>query len=119
MNQYEVPACIEDELPEIKDELNIIAPAGNVFKTLQCLSGYTRRMITLHNYSAVRKCFALAEKIYNHGNTMVKNAIENVFVYSFSSMFNRCEEKEIPVIHAMMPLSLYSIYVRQILKSGI
>jgi hypothetical protein len=119
MNQYEVPACIEDEFPEIRNELKMVAPSGNVFKTLQCLAGYTRRMIAVHNYRAVRKSFLLAEKIYNHGNTVVKNAIENVFVYSFSAMLNRCEEQEVPVIHAMMPLSLYSAYVRQMLKSGI
>jgi len=119
MNQYEVPACIEDELPEIGNELKTVAPSGNVFKILQCLAGYTRRMISMHNYGAVRRCFALAEKIYNHGNTIVRNAVENVFVYSFSSMLNRCEENEIPVVHAMMPVSLYSVYVRQVLKSGI
>jgi len=118
MNQYEVPACIADELPEIGNELKTV-PSSNVFKTLQCLAGYTRRMIAVHNYGAVRRSFTLAEKIYNHGNTVVRNAVENVFVYSFSAMLNRCEEKEVPAIHAMMPLSLYSVYVRQVLKSGI
>lgn len=119
MNQYEVPACMQDELPEISKELGTVAPSGNIFKALQCLAGYTRRMISLHHYDSVRKSFALAGKIYDHGNAVVKNAVENVFVYSFSSMMNRCEDRELKLVHAMIPLSLYSVYVKQILKSGI
>lgn len=119
MNQYEVPACMEDELPEIKEELSHVASSVNAFKALQCLADYTRKMVSLHNYSIVKKCFAVAEHIYDAGNAVVKNAVENVFVYSFSSIINRCEAQERTQLHAIMPLSLYSVYVRQILRSGI
>lgn len=119
MNQYEVPACIEDELPEIKDELKTVSPVVNVFKTLQCLTGYTRKMIAAHDFKTAKKCFSLAGKIYETGNAVVKNAVENVFVYAFPSMFCRCEETERNRLYALMPMSLYTAYIGQVIRSGI
>jgi len=119
MNIYEVPAVIEDELPAVKAELRQDCPAGNIHAAIQVLVKYTRNMIRLHNLPAVSKCMLLADKLYTRGNNLVKNAVENVYVYAFSGMRSSCEGKEWQLIQAKMPVSLYSIYVRQIYRSGI
>lgn len=119
INQFEVPAYLADELPEIKEELTGIAPQQNIIKTISCLAGYTKKKVKEHDLRLVRKCFMIAENMYSKGNNIVKDAIENIYVYSFSSIFNLCSREEKNKIQSLIPISLYSAYVQQILKSGI
>jgi hypothetical protein len=119
MNQYEIPAMLEDELPAIAPDLKENAIKGNVTNAIKVLTNYTRKLVSLHDLPAVVKCMQVADKIYEKGNNVVRNAVENVFVYSFSGLQCACNKLEWKVIQAKMPLSLYSAYVRQIYKSGI
>lgn len=119
MNQYEIPAMLEDELPAIAPSLKENAVTGNVTQAIKVLAHYTRSLLSLHDLPAVVKCLQVADKIYEKGNQVVRNAVENVFVYSFSGLQCACNKVEWKVIQARMPLSLYSAYVRQIYKSGI
>ncbi len=119
MNQYEIPAILEDELPAIATDLKEQAVTGNVTHAIKVLTAYTRRLLSLHDLPAVVKCMQVADKIYDKGNQVVRNAVENVFVYSFSGLQCACNRLEWKVIQAKMPVSLYSAYVRQIYKSGI
>jgi hypothetical protein len=118
MNNYEVSAIIGDEIPAIKDEITS-KTIGNANAVMLILSRYTKKMINLHDLPAIVKCMNVVDKIYNKGNTIVKNAVENVFIYSFSSIRTCCNKAEWSLIQAKMPMTLYSIYVRQIYKSGI
>ena len=72
-----------------------------------------------HDIQKVKKCFTIAEDIYAKGNAMVRDAIENVFVYSFSSLLNLCSKDEKKQVHGLMPLYLHTAYVQQVLKPGI
>ncbi|MFA6060333.1 MAG: hypothetical protein WC756_19185 [Taibaiella sp.] len=119
MNNYEVPAIMEDELPAIKEELKENGILGNVNAAMQVLVKYTKKMIYLHDLNAVAKCMRLADKIYDKGNAMVKNAVENVFVYSFSGLRTGCDQLEWKLVQAKMPMTLYSLYVKQIYRSGL
>ena len=119
LNQYEVPAYLADRIPAIVPDLKTISPTLNIFKTIQCLANYTREKVTQHDFKSVKKCFAIAEDVYMKGNSQVKNAIENIFVYSFSSLLNLGSNDEKRQLQAVMPLHLHTAYVQQILKSGI
>lgn len=119
MNNYEVPAMLEDALPDIKESLNERPVLGNVHAAMQVLAKYTRKMIYLHDLPAVATCMRVAAGIYDKGNALVKNAVENVFVYSFSGMRTACEKTEWNAIQARIPMTLYSLYVQQIYKSGL
>ncbi len=119
MNTYEVPAIMEDELPAIKEELKENCILGNVNTAMQILVRYTRKMMNLHDLPAVAQCMRLADKIYDKGNMMVKNAVENVFVYSFSGLRTCCDRWEWRTVQAKMPMTLYSLYVKQIYRSGL
>lgn len=119
MNQYEVPAYLIDNMPEIDEELKQITPLFNIINSIQCLTNFTRKKIIQHNLKDVKKCFAVVENIYSNGNILVKDAIENIFIYSFTSLLNAGNKEEVIQIQAMMPLCLHSAYIRQIYKSGI
>ena len=67
----------------------------------------------------VKKCFAITENIYSKGNKVVRDAIENVYVYSFSSLLSVCKREERIKIQSLMPLGLHTAYVQQVLNSGL
>lgn len=118
LNQYEVPALLADELPEIKESLRTHIIIGDVLNTIQILTDYTEKMLQLHNIPVVAKCMCVADKIYVRGNTVVKNAIENIFVFSFSTMRAICGREEWKLVQAKTPVTLYSTYIRQVNQSG-
>lgn len=118
MNQYEVPALIADHIPEVKHELAEQAATGNVNNALHILTDYTFKMCKAHDLPGIQKCMKLADKIYVKGNNLVKNAVTNVFVYSFSMFRMSCNNVEWRLLQAKMPITLYSIYMQQVMRSG-
>jgi len=118
INQYELPVYLVNELPEIEDDLKETSKTLNVFKTVQCLVHYTKESIKAHDMNAVKRIMNAVEGIYMKGNNAVKNAFENVFVYSFTSMICMCDREEKNHLQAIMPLHLYSAYILQVYRSG-
>ena len=114
LNQYEVPAMLADELPEIKDSLKAPMIIGDILKTIQVFTDYTERMLRGHNIAIVSKCMSVADHIYTRGNTAVKNAIENIFIFSFSAMRSVCGREEWKLVQAKTPVTIYSVYVQQV-----
>lgn len=119
INQFEVPSIIADELPELKPELRYLPSLGSIFKAMQMLVDYTNKMFSLGKIKNVKKCMEVTEKIYEKGNMVIKNAVENVYIFSFSKILMGCDREERKSLEALMPLSLHTLYVQQILKSGI
>jgi hypothetical protein len=70
-----------------------------------------------HDYEMVAKNMSLAQKLYKEGNALVRGAIENIFIYSFSTLMTRCSAVEWRVVQTCMPAELYQIYITQILRS--
>ncbi|WP_153798502.1 DUF7674 family protein [Foetidibacter luteolus] len=119
MNQYEVPALMADELPEIKTDLKHLPVLGNVNSAMRILADFTSRMIKQGNYVMVRKCMRLADRMYSRGNNLVRTAVENVFVFSFSSLKLSCNRSEWRFLQARMPVTLYSLYINQVNRTGV
>lgn len=115
INQYEVAACLQDELPQVSRQLHPLA-ALDVVANIQGLTDYARSKASLMDLKEVRRCMLFAEKMYTRGNQYVRNVIENVFVFSFSTLL-LCEKKRKMQLQALIPLSLYSLYVQQVLRS--
>jgi hypothetical protein len=119
MNQYEVSAEIADQIPEIQQEI-IKAPVfGSIYMSVNVLTTYMRKMLLEHKIKQVERCMKLADKIYNKGNKMVKTAVENVFIFSFSNLQGNCSKREWQEIQTIMPVTLFSLYIQQIMKPGI
>lgn len=119
MNQYEVSAEIADEIPEIQKEIVCAPVFGSVYMSVKVLTTYTGKMLQNHQLRQVERCMKLADKIYNKGNKLVKTAVENVFIFSFSNLQGSCSKREWQEVQTKMPLTLFSLYIQQILKPGI
>ena len=117
MNQYEVQTLIAGKLPQLKNDLTLSGPRANIYQSIQVLADYTKRMAIEHEFKMVESCMSLVQKIYEKGNTLVKNAVENVFIFSFSSIMTICNIVEWRIVQSFMPACLYTLYVQQVLKS--
>lgn len=118
MNQYEMAAELADEIPEIRKDVIHLSVLGNAYLSMKVLATHTHKLITAHEFRQVEKCMRVAERIYEKGNTLVRNAVENVYVFSFSTLQVSCSRTEWRLVKAKMPLSLFSMYIRQIMKPG-
>ena len=122
MNQYEVPSYLQDTLPEMKEALvkkGVSSDLFDPYKSVQCLTDFTLKNAHEHNIKMLKRCFMAAERLYIRGNEMIKNAINNIFIYSFSTLFSECDSRlERIKIQSVMPSHLYSAYVQQVLKSN-
>lgn len=118
MNQYEVSLYLVDELPEIKDNIKTLSPSS-LIKSIQCFTEFTKSKLLCHDLTIVRKCFITAENMYNKGDQTVKDIIENIFIYSFSTLLNLSNKDENAKVHGLVPVTLYTAYINQVLKSGI
>jgi hypothetical protein len=119
MNQYEVSAEIADEIPEIQTEIVRPPVFGSVYMSIKVLTIYTGKMLQDHQLRQVERCMKLADKIYNKGNKLVKSAVENVFIFSFSNLQCTCTRREWQEVQTKMPVTLFSLYIQQIMKPGI
>ena len=117
INQLKIPMYLEDALPEMSAELKL-SKKNNAYKMMNALTDFTRKNIESRNYSVVKRCFKVADKLYSKGNTIVKNAVENVYVYAFSRLFDQ-DKKETALILGLIPGTLYALYLHQVIKSGI
>lgn len=114
IREFEIPIYITGTLPQLKNEFT---GQQHVYSSIQVLTDYTKRMALEHNFGEVKKCMTLIEKIYNKGNALVKNAVENIFVFAFSSMRLLCNIVEWRMIQSFMPSEIYSLYIQQVLSS--
>ncbi len=115
-NEIQVILC--NELPEINKELEQLPNRNNIYKTILCFVDFTKELAYTGNLAEVKHCFTLAERMLKDGNKTVKNAIENVYVFSVSSILHGSTSvsKE---VNALFNGSLRKEYIHQIEASGI
>jgi hypothetical protein len=117
IDQQELPGFVEQQVPELTEKLKN-GSYRNAYDIVRQLFNYTASQIVKHNIAAAKKCLSVAEQLYQAGNTTIRNAIENVYVYSFSSEFFYDEARRHDLM-AIVPGSLYEIYKRQVINSHI
>jgi hypothetical protein len=117
INQFEVPMYLEDELPEITKDLKKIKNPANAYQSVHVLLDYTFSKIKEHKLDVVKKCFALAEKLFDKGNQIVRCAVENIFVFSFSNLPVKTSTERKAIL-GMIPGTLYSLYITQVMHHG-
>jgi len=83
---------------------------------VQVLTDYTKRMALEHDFKMVGKCMTLMGTLYEKGNALTRSAVENIFIYSFSTMMCGCNIVEWKTIRSSMPDTLYALYIQQVSK---
>ena len=117
ITQYEVPGFLAQVLPVQARRPQMGPVSMNIYKDLQQFTDYTRQAVDRHNYTLVKKCFCLADRLYTNGDRIVRNAVENIFVFSFSSFIPQDSVERI-ILKSFIPATLYALYVKQVTEGG-
>ena len=117
ITQYEVPSFLQRQLPQLGGKTCLLKPSLEVYVAISNFSDCTKHAVQEHDLSLAKKCFALAEKLYRHGDNLVRLLIENSFVYSFSSFMPQDHDERME-IKSIIPVRLYAIYIKQVMQSG-
>lgn len=117
ITQYEIPYLLKAELPAISGNEYPARINMDIYKSVQYFSDFTRHAVQDHNFNLARKCFTLAEKLYRQGDNIVRNTIENTFVFAFTS-FMPNDRVEKLILKSIIPASLYTVYIKQVTGSG-
>ncbi len=115
ISQQELPGYVTNAVPELTGIIEN-SKCRNAYDVVRQLFKYTATQVLSKNLAAAKACLSLAEQLYDKGNTVIKNAIENVYVYSFSHAFF-CDEKRRREVLPLVPVTLYNLYKKQVINS--
>lgn len=110
----EVLELLGTEFPAMNQSLEKVPDPHNVYRLAQCFADHTKMLIRGHRLAEVKRCFVVADKILAQGNAAVQNAIENVFLFSVSSVAAFNDE-----VRKLLPQALKTEYRKQINAGGI
>lgn len=115
INQYEVPAMIEDTLPELSRPLHQFPAIFHIYETMQCLGSYVLRQLRDRNYPLLEKSLRLTVRLYEKGNPLVQRAVLQVIIPGLS-------RESIPDnigkirLYSLIPPSLYNSFMQHHLQ---
>ena len=118
IEEKEVREILQREFHEINCEFGKLSNPNDIYRTIACFVDFTKKLINKGKLSAVKSCFKLAEKMLDDGNSAVKNAIENVYVYSLGTMID-LSESTAKKLKKYLNGSLKKEYYNQISASGV
>ncbi len=119
MNQNEAVVAVCTALPEVTAAITNEGARNNPFALVRIITQYTREMAAQHNELMLEKCLQLVDRIYTRGARTIRNAIENIFIFSLDNILYPCSTAERYRAFRKVPLTLYTGYVNQVYKSGI
>ncbi len=118
MNQYEAADEIAMIVPGSATEICQAMKTKNPFKTIRIFSRHFKGLVEAHNLPMTEKCLRVIGKIYEKGDTAVKNAVETVFIFSLDLITNSCSVSERNQIMSKLPIHVFTAYYRQVYKSA-
>ena len=86
IRESEVKYCISQHVPALAVELSYIKDNNDVYRAIDCLTGYTKALIREDRLNEVEACFETAYDLLHKGNRLIQLAVENTFIFSVSSL---------------------------------
>lgn len=112
-NQDNLVTTIGQSFPALRPSLQTAACAGSIYKQVGVLSDYVAEKLASGEVSEARKALHFANYLHEVGSSCVKNAVENILVYSFSKVLSSRQH-----LKAIIPATLLSVYIKQLMHCG-
>lgn len=119
MNHTEAISEIIKVVPESKEEFKEVYKTKNSFMVINVFTRQIRNLIGSQETKILIKSFNKMNDLYRKGDSALRNAVENVFIYSLDSLTFSCNENYKKLIFSKIPIGLHQVYLRQVYKSGI
>ncbi|VXB49132.1 MULTISPECIES: DUF7674 family protein [Chryseobacterium] len=119
MNHTDTVREIIKLIPESQEEFKDSYKTKTPFMVISVFTKQIKKLIKDHDQKVLMKSITKMNLLYSKGDQALKNAIENIFVYSLDSLTFCCEPSYKDLIFAQMSPTLQNNYLRQVYKSGI
>ncbi len=118
MNYLQAVQEITELFPEFETELNE-TKNPNSYSVIRTFTERIKNMIRQNDSNLLFKSLQKIDKMYLHGDTLLKNAIENTFIYSLDNFTAFCSKEYRQMIFSHISSDLKNSYSRQIYSHGI
>lgn len=116
ITQYEVPAIVQDCLPDLSLRQYPTRLSLVIYATMNEFSDYTHHALENNDLELAKKCFSIADLMYKEGDKVVRSTIENSFVATLSDIMVVSLDKMF-MLKAMLPKALYKLAVQHTLNN--
>ena len=86
IREAEVKDVISHEIPALAISLAMIHTKNELYKSIECLTEYTKELIRDHKTIEVEQCFDTAYELLHEGTSLVKVAIISIYINSVSRL---------------------------------
>lgn len=117
INEYEAEVYIYSHLPGINQRYHT-TDSNHLYENITNMADFMKKKFAQKDWKALSNIFNVAEVLYNKGNGMVKYGMQHVFIYAISSIMPS-EKEQRKQLQTIIPITLFSVYVQQILHSNI
>ncbi|HTA81866.1 MAG TPA: hypothetical protein VK783_02965 [Bacteroidia bacterium] len=109
IQEADVKAILADSIPELHIEKTAECTLCNM---LDRFADYTIDLIKKGNLAIISDCFNAAGQLHEEGSAEVKNAIENVYVFSITIFFDMAHATS-KQVKELLPACLMKEYRKQ------
>ena len=118
MNYLQATQEITVAIPEICDDLKKTS-IQSPYQIIEFLTDKMKAMIRQNNTDCLFKCIQKMDDLYKEGDRMVKDAVENSFIYSLDNCTAFCSKEYRDMIFSRLSPELQKVYARQIYSHSI
>lgn len=107
------------QIPGLTNVMWQYRATGPLYEVIHVFADYTKRMIRGGRLNEVKRCFTIAGVLYHNGSSLLRNAIESVYLYGLSPLLDTADitSGNRPV-KAWLPVTLQQLRTQQIRNSG-
>ncbi|AWO00704.1 hypothetical protein DLD77_02830 [Chitinophaga alhagiae] len=111
INQFEVPALIEDAIPQLGKALHQFPSIFHIYETMQCLRNFLLQQLRNKNYNLLEKGLRLAGRLYDRGNPLVRKAVADIILPGLSREKLPDNISQIK-LYSLIPASFYNQFIQ-------
>ncbi len=118
MDYLQATREITNVIPEIRDEFKETR-IQNSYQVIELFTDKMKSMIRQNDRSRLFKCLKKMGDLYLSGDALLKNAIENSFIYSLDNCTAFCSKEYRNMIFSHLSKDLQKVYTKQIYSHNI
>lgn len=118
MNIKQAQEIIISVIPLAQKEILRPENTGNPITIIRIFTVYIKKMIEEGQEKELGKALHLMEYIHEKGEWRLKNAVENIFVFSLDSILAACPLSRRGMVAGKIPIGIYTAYINQLYRSG-
>lgn len=108
---------IERVIPALHDRLHTPECEKSIYRQVDVLSHYVADTVCENEVKSTRQALKLIDQLYQDGNSAIRGAIETVFVFSLSGTLARLGKRRERLL-GLIPMTLFTVYMHQVLHKG-